>query len=125
MELERQLRRIFERYGITLVIDVGANAGQYRDFLRERVGFDGIIHSFEPLSDLADGMRARGADDGKWHVHQHALGSKESVLSFNVMAASTFSSFRTPDESYAEFAPSSRVVRKVETSVKRLDDVAP
>ena len=35
---------------IDCVLDVGANVGQYRDFLRDKVLFDGIIISFEPVS---------------------------------------------------------------------------
>jgi len=42
------LRRLFDLYKIDLVIDVGANLGQYRDFIRKAVGFEGWIVSFEP-----------------------------------------------------------------------------
>lgn len=53
--LATRLRQLFVHHRIETVIDVGANEGQYQDFLRTRVGFDGRIESFEPTP-------ARGAD---------------------------------------------------------------
>ena len=44
------LRELLARLEIDCVLDVGANAGQYYDFLRDRVLYDGAIISFEPLS---------------------------------------------------------------------------
>lgn len=124
MGLEATLRQVFHDYGVKVVLDIGANTGQYRDFLRQRVGFEGIVHSFEPLPELVDGMRARAGDDRQWHVHPFALGAAEAVQQFNVMAHTTFSSFRTPDASYKEFADTNRVVRTIDVHVRRLDDVA-
>ena len=40
------LRELLARLEIDCVLDVGANAGQYHDFLRDKVQYDGpIIHS--------------------------------------------------------------------------------
>lgn len=125
MGLEATLRQVFHDYGIEVVLDIGANTGQYRDFLRQRVGFEGIVHSFEPLTELVDAMRARAGDDRRWHVHPFALGAEDAVKQFNVMAHTTFSSFRTPDASYSEFADTNRVVRTLDVHVRRLDDLAP
>ena len=35
------LRRILQTFEIDCVLDVGANTGQYRDFLRDQVGYEG------------------------------------------------------------------------------------
>ena len=40
------LRRLLAHLEIDCVIDVGANAGQYHDFLRSEVGFEGLVASY-------------------------------------------------------------------------------
>ena len=49
-DLALHLRELLARLDIDCVLDVGANAGQYHDFLRDKVLFDGPIISFEPVS---------------------------------------------------------------------------
>ena len=44
------LRELLARLQIDCVLDVGANVGQYHDFLRDKVLYDGPIVSFEPVS---------------------------------------------------------------------------
>ena len=124
--LERHLAQLFERHGVTTVLDVGANTGQYRDFLRDCVGFSGIIHSFEPIPALAAAMRARSSADDRWFVHNLALGSETTELALNVMASDVFSSFREPDTtSTAMFSAANTVVRQEVVPVRRLDDLIP
>lgn len=69
LALEQHLVELFDHYRITTVFDVGANSGQYRDFLRQRVGFCGTIHSYEPQPNLANSMKERGRLDPEWHIH--------------------------------------------------------
>ena len=98
------LQRLLERLEIDCVIDVGANRGQYRDQLRELVGYRGRIVSVEPLSALAAGLSARAAqEDPLWEVHACALGATPGTATLNVMATDVFSSFLQPDAS-APFA---------------------
>jgi hypothetical protein len=96
LALALRLRQLFARHGIDTVIDVGANRGQYRDFLRDRVGFDGSIVSFEPVPELAAALAARAVRDPLWTVHPCALGAEPGTMEFNVMEESVFSSFRAP-----------------------------
>jgi len=46
----QQLRNLLSHHQIDLVLDVGANSGQYASHLFDVVGFQGRIVSFEPLS---------------------------------------------------------------------------
>ncbi len=96
LPMAERLRKIFAAHSIDTVIDVGANKGQYRDFLRHHVGYRGSIVSFEPLPEFAASLKARAAADGNWTVHACALGAAAGELSLNVMAASVFSSFLQP-----------------------------
>lgn len=123
-ELSQHLSKIFDRYEITTVFDVGANAGQYYDFLRKHLGFPGKIHSFEPLPDLAAQLLLRQRSDPLWEVNNMGLGSSNGELTLNVMARRTFSSFRQPSvDNCPEFNASNTIVDTVTVPVRRLDDL--
>lgn len=94
--LEKHLSELFEKYEIDVVIDVGANTGQYRDMLRNEVGFRGKIFSFEPVRSLANQIKARSPHDGAWHIYDCALGSESGEANINVARESTLTSFLSP-----------------------------
>src|ERR1019366_9602096 len=62
-----QLRRsrLIRTAGITCVIDIGANTGQYGRELRE-TGYTGRLISFEPLSTPFQVLAKRAAKDPSW-----------------------------------------------------------
>ena len=64
--LAARLRQLFVHHRIEKVIDVGANEGQYRDFLRNQVGFDGRIESFEPTPALVARLHEKARGDRDW-----------------------------------------------------------
>lgn len=127
--LRDHLRRIFARYDVTCVIDVGANIGQYGSFLRKRVGYTGEIVSFEPVSATFEKLAAATRGDPKWQPHQLALGAERTSMSINVTSGSVHSSFLRPDEAAVERTGlenqrlNSRVVRTEQVEVRTLDDV--
>lgn len=73
LALESYLRELFAHYDIKTVLDVGANAGRYQNFLRRRVGFAGVIHLFEPRVHLASALAEAAEGDALWTVHNFAL----------------------------------------------------
>lgn len=93
------VRQLFERMSTDCVLDVGANVGQYRDYLREEVGFSGLIISFEPHPNCVAKLRERAVKDPKWVIHGHALGAREGTLELNQTKDSEFSSFLQPEVS--------------------------
>ncbi len=98
-------KEVFDRYGIDLVLDVGANGGQYAGVLRD-YGFTGDIVSFEPVSSEFAKLAAAAKGDARWTVLNYALGSNEAEQTINIMASSVFSSFNTPSsESTSTFRP--------------------
>ncbi len=118
------LRRLFQLLRIDTVIDVGANAGQYHEFLRSEVGFEGLVASFEPVPELARKLKAKGAGGGKWIVENCALGAERSQLDFHVMSNTEFSSFLSPlNDRTSTFGGANAVVETVKVDVRVLDDV--
>lgn len=94
----RYLKKVFGTFGVTSVIDVGANEGQYRDFLRREVEYAGRILSIEPIPALAAQMRQRAGTDPAWTIEECAMGAEASVATFHVTQGSQFSSFLEPIE---------------------------
>ncbi len=120
------LRELLGRAEIDCVLDVGANVGQYHDFLRNRVLYDGPIVSFEPVSRHVEVLRERARGDGDWHIEGYALGAEDGSLPINVMECDQFSSFLQPDSSRMREFASLNVPSRVETvAVRTLDAVLP
>src|SRR5690349_5230678 len=120
------LRELLARLEIDCVLDVGANAGQYRDFLRERVQYAGTIVSFEPISRHVEALRERSRGDRNWHVEGYALGSKEGSLQINVMVSDQFSSFLEPDhDRVGDYAALNVADHAGTVAVRTLDEVLP
>jgi len=124
--LAQHLRKIFRTFEIDCVLDVGANKGQYHDFLRGQVGYEGKIVSFEPIPDHVEILRRRAAHDREWFIEGCALGSAPGQATFNVMTNTEFSSFLDPDHSNAgSFGGRNEVVTTITVEVKTIDGVIP
>lgn len=120
----RHLDTLFRALQIDCVLDVGANRGQYHDFLRDRVGFDGWIISFEPVPRAVALLRNRAATDPRWLIQGYALGSEDGRQPMNVMKPDFLSSFRTPDYSKVRLYTQRDVFDHVESvEVRALDSV--
>ncbi|HVA15652.1 MAG TPA: FkbM family methyltransferase [Stellaceae bacterium] len=124
LELSTHLRQLFQKYGIDCVIDVGANTGQYGQFLRNEVGFAGLIISIEPLSDCFVDLNQAASCDPDWIVLNFALGATAGNALFNVMAYRQLSSFLDPsNDQAAHMAALNQVHQKISVPVRRLDTV--
>ena len=120
------LRELFTRLRIDCVLDVGANRGQFREFLRTFVEYRGRIISFEPIPEHVTLLRAAAAADPLWDICGFALGAEETQMNLNVMEVDTFSSFLTPDSATVDQFSHENVVDHVQlVDVRRLDVVLP
>jgi FkbM family methyltransferase len=109
------------RSGIDVVLDVGANCGQYGAMLR-RFGYQGRIVSFEPLHGPLQTLRRRSAADPLWSVLPYALGDEQTTITVNVAGNGSASSSVLPMlPRHAEACPESRYVDRQETEQHRLD----
>lgn len=88
----RQLTGMLQRHRITLVLDIGANIGQYAAALRAS-GYAGRIVSVEPLGAANAELARAAARDGNWiAAPRAAVGAAPGRLTINVSASSDMSS---------------------------------
>ena len=119
-----QQAAIFRSLGINLVLDVGANAGQFGAALRE-TGYTGRIVSFEPLDAARQRLLASSADDPAWEVADRAaIGSEDGEIEIHVSANSFSSSALDMLPAHLRSAPESRYVGSERAPLRRLDGIA-
>ena len=103
--------RAFERRGIDLVLDVGANDGSYAADLRE-AGYRGAIVSFEPQSRAFEQLASARCRRPRLGVSPRRAGlaaARASVV-LNVAGNSSSSSLLPMSERHVESAPESQYV---------------
>jgi FkbM family methyltransferase len=105
---------------IDLVVDIGANSGQYATFLRND-GYQGWIVSAEPIRDVYEVLAARAGKDKRWKALNVAVGDKEGTVEINVSEASQFSSIHSQLPAATAFALEAGVIRRETVRVARLD----
>jgi FkbM family methyltransferase len=113
---------LFTQEGIDLVVDVGANCGQYGQFLR-RIGYRGRIISIEPLSTAFAQLQAAAADDPDWEVRRMALGDHVGTATLNVAGNSESSSLLPMLSSHLAAYPQSGYVGSEEVPLQTLERV--
>ncbi|WP_394550973.1 FkbM family methyltransferase [Agromyces sp. MMS24-JH15] len=105
---------------IDLVIDVGANKGQYAQWIRER-GYLGRIISFEPLSDAFALLDESTKRDPDWCAINVAIGESDRELELNIAKNSVSSSILPMDARHRSAAPHSVYVGKERVHQRTLD----
>jgi FkbM family methyltransferase len=89
--------------GIDVVLDVGANAGQYGEGLRE-LGFRGRLVSLEPVAEAFAELERRAADDGAWDAVRVAASDCDGELTLNITGDSRSSSALPRNERFSDKA---------------------
>jgi FkbM family methyltransferase len=118
--LGRHLRDVIANYRIDTILDVGANEGQFGSMLRA-LGFEGDIHSFEPIRLTYHRLAEATALDHRWTAHNLALGKTPGSLVMNVSEASVFSSALRPNDYGAAQFDDIKVQHQEEVEVSTLD----
>jgi FkbM family methyltransferase len=106
--------------GINVVLDVGANVGQYATELR-RSGYTGKIISFEPLADAFATLKEASRRGRNWEVFNIAIGAQDGESCINVAKNSYSSSLLPMLPKHVEHAPESRYKSTQSVTVRRLD----
>ena len=121
-----QLLKALNRFEVDLVLDVGANVGQFASELRS-VGYKkGILVSFEPLSAAHTALSEAASSDPTWHVHpRSAIGDHDGEIVINIAGNSVSSSVLPMMESHSSAAEDSAYVGVESVPLRSLDSVAP
>jgi len=109
------LKRFLTDWRINVVIDVGANEGQFAYKLR-RLGYSGRIVSFEPDPRVYAGLQRRHGSDAAWRGYQMALGDAASELTMNLASNPLLNSFLVSRSPVA-------IGHEIRVPVRRLDDL--
>ena len=116
-------RSLLADQGIELLLDVGANIGQYATRVREE-GYAGRIVSFEPLKEAHAELVLKARLDPGWTVHERcAIGAAIGEAEINVSKNSVSSSLLPMLAAHTQAAPDSVYVDKNLTKVLTLDAV--
>jgi FkbM family methyltransferase len=109
---------------VDVVLDVGANSGQYATSLR-KAGFEGRIVSFEPLSAPFSSLERKASRDPLWDCRQCALGDSDGTISINVSSDFGLCSSVLPmQKSLRDAIPWSKYIGTEEVPIYRVDSVA-
>ena len=112
----RPLNRLLAHHGINVVLDVGANQGQYATELR-RQDYRGRIVSFEPQPDVFALLQQRARGDEQWQTVNIGLGDQDTELEMNIFAVSDYGSLLQP----LAGATTPPIVARRRVPVRRLD----
>ena len=118
------LGEYLQRLGIEVVIDVGANEGQFAEEIRSN-GFHGRIISFEPQSRVFATLQAKAARDKNWECHQFALGDTNGTSMLHLSKNSVFSSLLKLSDSAGEIGYDAGSDSEETITIKTLDTVWP
>jgi FkbM family methyltransferase len=112
-----------ESRNVDLVLDVGANRGEYGDQLF-RWGYAGKVVSFEPTSDAWELLRREMKRyPGRWDGRNIALGAECGAVQINVSRNSRFSSILGQTAAAKTFDPNMVIVATETVQLRTLDSL--
>ena len=94
LRLFHHLAVLLPALDIDLVVDVGANAGQYATRLR-RSGYRGTILSYEPLGSMQPVLMRAARRDVAWIIRDCALGAAAATATIRMSPDSSWSSLKS------------------------------
>lgn len=119
----RSLAGLLRQEQINLVLDVGANKGQFAYELLS-YGYRGRIVSFEPLSSAHALLRSNAERFPNWTVADRtAIGAERGSVEIHISGNSVSSSILDILPSHLEAAPRSIFIGSETVPVNRLDDL--
>ena len=123
LEVQRSgtLANFLKTRPIDLIVDAGANLGQFARSVRSK-GYKGRIHSFEPVGYVFQALEKLARNDPHWKTTNIALGDKSGTAELNVFGNHSLSSFLKPTELFSTF-DNGLSMSTENVAVQRLDDL--
>lgn len=120
---EEILIRAIKANQIDLILDVGANTGQFAELVL-RLGYKGDILSFEPLSVAYEVLVRRAKKFKGWEVFDRcAIGDIDGNVNINVSKNLLSSSALKILEQHTSVSPASNIVATESVPVYKLDSI--
>jgi len=121
LALARRLQILHDN-GVTVVLDVGANRGQFASELRIG-GYEGRIVSFEPLATAYAALQQAAAGDALWDTLRLALSDSDGEAELHVSENAVSSSLLDMEARHLDAAPKSRYVATERVPQTRVDAI--
>lgn len=117
--------RLFRKTAPNLIIDVGANEGQFGERILQMMPQKRLL-SFEPLSSAHRKLSDAAKKYPQWLVAERcAIGDMDGTIEINISNNSVSSSILPMEAAHRNAAPDSAYVNKEQVPIKRLDSVLP
>lgn len=113
-------QKLLRTYHIDLVLDVGANRGQYGTEMR-KLGYRGKIISFEPLASAYTLLERTAQADPAWQTFPFALGAQATETIINISGNSYSSSLLEMLPAHLALDSQSKYVGQQAIKVQTLD----
>jgi FkbM family methyltransferase len=120
-----RMTKSFRSFNIDLVIDIGANEGQFAQGIRAG-GYAGRVVSVEPMLAAHERLVRESQGDAKWHVHPRcAVGCEVGEIELNIAGNSVSSSVLPMLAAHSNAAPESVYQRRETVPLSTLDLILP
>jgi FkbM family methyltransferase len=113
---------VISTLNLDLVLDVGANAGQYGQFLRAS-GYTGDILSLEPMQTPYRTLATLAGSDRRWRALNCGAGDVAGDVDINIAGNSYSSSILPMQTSHVEALAESAYIGRERIQVRRIDEI--
>ncbi len=121
---EEPITKLLRHHEINLVLDIGANTGQYASSLISS-GYNGQIVSFEPQTAAHDELTRKAGSYPNWKVAERcAIGEKDGETEIHISKNSVSSSVLPILKAHTEAEPSAGFTRSEKVKMHKLDTLA-
>lgn len=120
---EMRTAKLLNHYGVTKVIDVGANTGQFAESLID-FGYKGKIVSFEPVESAYNAIKKRARKYPQWQLAERgAIGNIDGTVDINVSDDTQFSSIKKIKEEFTQKQGAARIIKTELVNIHKLDSL--